>query len=442
MDNFQRQQSVWNLVRENVPYSELPEFRAVLGETLIDTCTELYSEVEIWETIWQEVHRSEQGSRPKTPVFPLADPPAIKGLLKAEIQLLLLTLRERAASQGRDEEEVMSQYSPSVVSYALGSTQRQGSPGSWCERPLSSLSKTGSRSVSSLSSHTSFEEEIKALRHKLNISHIEEIVSHLRSVLTEECEALKRDVQVLQENIETERASRQRGTASPEPTVAELKEVRRLIQNDWKFQNLMSCYPTTDILSTRNPQIQARETSKLDLSAPGIYASHLKPCPPRDKDHIITAVSLSQRDKPTAGSSKTSVSPSDTAQHRKLDQSHSRFSIASSLESDLRLMNINNSSTTEQKFSIPSSAMEHESMPKESKYRGNSVRASAFRLVPAASVTVSGSTKNLLLKMEVTRDSDLGHLQPTPPTVQRPASRGPRGSRHLCVPQPDSLLST
>lgn len=45
MDNFQHQQSVWNLVKENVPYSELPEIRAVLGDALIDTYTELYSEV-------------------------------------------------------------------------------------------------------------------------------------------------------------------------------------------------------------------------------------------------------------------------------------------------------------------------------------------------------------------------------------------------------------
>lgn len=45
MDNFQRQQSVWNLVKENVPCSELPEIRDVLGETLIDTYAELYSEV-------------------------------------------------------------------------------------------------------------------------------------------------------------------------------------------------------------------------------------------------------------------------------------------------------------------------------------------------------------------------------------------------------------
>uniref|UniRef100_A0A671RIZ9 Coiled-coil domain-containing protein 24-like n=1 Tax=Sinocyclocheilus anshuiensis TaxID=1608454 RepID=A0A671RIZ9_9TELE len=227
MDNFQRQQSVWNLVKDNVSSSELPEIRAVLGETLIDTYAELYSEVEMWEKIWKELCCSEKGSRPEAPIFPLADPPAVKELLKAEIQLLLLTLREKAARQGRDEEEVMAQYSPSVVSYALGSssTQRQGSPGSWCEtkspsRPPSSLSETRSRSVSSLSSHSSCEEEIKALRHKLNITHIDEVVSHLRSVITEESEALKRDVQVLQENLETERASAQTEPVSPEPSVA------------------------------------------------------------------------------------------------------------------------------------------------------------------------------------------------------------------------------
>uniref|UniRef100_A0A8C1JFE0 Uncharacterized protein n=1 Tax=Cyprinus carpio TaxID=7962 RepID=A0A8C1JFE0_CYPCA len=143
--------------------------------------------VEMWEKIWQEHRCSEKGNRPEAPMFPLADPPAVKELLKAEIQLLLLTLREKAARQGRDEEEVMAQYNPSVVSDSLGSssTQRRGSPGSWCEmkspsRPPSSLSEIGGRSVYSLSSHSSCEEEIKALRHKLNITHIDEVVTHLR----------------------------------------------------------------------------------------------------------------------------------------------------------------------------------------------------------------------------------------------------------------------
>ncbi|XP_051773542.1 coiled-coil domain-containing protein 24 [Ctenopharyngodon idella] len=393
MDNFQRQQSVWNLVQENVPCSELPEIRAVLGDTLIDTYTELYSEVEMWEKIWQDLRYSERGSRPEAPLFPLADPPAVKELLKAEIRLLLLTLREKAARQGRDEEEVMSQYNPSVVSYALcsSSTQRQGSPGSWCEkklpsRPPSSQSEIGSRSVSSLSSHSSCEEEIKALRHKLNITHIDEVVTHLRSVLTEESEALKRDVQVLQENLETERASTQ-----TDPTVAELKEERRLIQRDLNIKSLISCSYNTINQSTRNSQIHAREMSEIALSANDSERPtfpHLKPCPPRDTNHI---------------------------------------------RSNLPLMSSPSAESTRHTSAL-------EQGDKECKYRGHSVRASAFRLVPAASVRASGAVKDFLLKMEVTRNGDLDRFQPAPPAVQRTASRG--RNRHLCIPQPDSLLSS
>ncbi|XP_016397218.1 coiled-coil domain-containing protein 24 [Sinocyclocheilus rhinocerous] len=405
MDNFQRQQSVWNVVKENVPCTELPEIRAVLGEALIDSYTELYSEVEMWEKIWQELRCSEKGNRPEAPMFPLADPPAVKELLKAEIQLLLLTLREKAARQGRDEEEVMAQYNPSVVSYALGSssTQRQESPGSWCEikspsRPPSSLSEIGSRSASSLSSHSSCEEEIKALRHKLNITHIDEVVTHLRSVITEESEALKRDVQVLQENLETGKARAQPEPLSPEPTIAELKEERRLIQRNLNEQSLISCCHNTNNQSARNQQIHARETRKLALSAndsegpkpSNSTVPHFKPCPPRDPNHI---------------------------------------------RSDLPLMSYSIAEST-----IPISALEHGN--KECKYRGNSLRASAFRLVPAASVKASGSVKDFFLKMEVTQNSDLDCLQPAPPAVQITASRGQRGSRHLCLPQPDSLLSS
>ncbi|XP_052404393.1 coiled-coil domain-containing protein 24 [Carassius gibelio] len=383
MDNFQRLQSVWNLVKENVPCSELPEIRAVLGETLIDTYAELYSEVEMWEEIWKELCCSEKGSRPEAPKFPLADPPAVKELLKAEIQLLLLTLREKAARQGRDEEEVMAQYSPSVVSYALSSrsTQRQGSPRSRCEtqspsRPPSSLSETRSRSVSSLPSHSSCEEEIKALRHKLNITHIDEVVTHLRSVITEESEALKRDVQILQENLETERAS-----AQTEPSVAELKEERRLIQRNLNEQSLIT--NNTNNQSTRNPHIHIRETCKPVLSENYLEGPiPCKPCPPIDVNHIRNAPPLM--------------------------------------------------STPSAQSTIHISALKQGD--KDCKYRANSLRASTFRLVPAASVQASGSVKDLFLKMEVTKNSELVCLQPAPPAVQRTASRGQKGSRRLCVP--------
>ncbi|XP_067309591.1 coiled-coil domain-containing protein 24 [Pseudorasbora parva] len=396
MDNFQRQQSLWNLVRENVPCSEFPEIRAVLGDSLIDTYAELYAEVEMWEKIWQELHYSEQGGRPEAPGFPLADPPAVKELLKAEIQLLLLTLREKAARQGRDEEEVMARYKPSVVSYALGrsSTKRRGSPDGWCEnksptRPSSSQSETGSRSISSLTSHSSCEEEIKALRQKLNITHIDEVVTHLRSVLTEESEALKRVVQVLQDNLESARVG-----APTEPTVAELKEERRLIQRDLNVQSLISCSNTINH-GTRSPQIHARETNDLVLS--GNYSERPKPSNPTIP-HLTPCLA------------------SDTHHIR----------------SDLPLMSSSSSQSTSSTF-----ALGH--VDKGCKHRGSSVRASAFRLVPAASVTASGYVKDFLLKMDLTRNGDPDHLQPAPPAVRRTANRGRRGNPCL---QPNSLLSS
>ncbi|XP_065132675.1 coiled-coil domain-containing protein 24 [Paramisgurnus dabryanus] len=438
MDDFQRQQSVWNLVKENVPYSELSEIRGAIGDTLIDMYTELCSEVQMWKKIWQEIHDSEQGSRPETPVFPLADPPAIKELLKAEIQLLLLTLRERAARHGRDAEEFMAQYNPNVVSYALGSssTQRQESPKSCWEtakspsRPPSSLSEIGSRPLSRLSSYSSCEEEIKTLRHKLNITHIDEVVSHLRSVLTEECEALKRDVMVLQENIETERRP-----VSPDPTVAELKEERRIIQRDLKAQILMSSSQTPNNLTIRNPQIHHRESHKLASSANDFeriqHSNHktvpptLKPCPPRDVDHLRRAVSPKEKDR---------LSP-----HRTLDPHldhhpsgpNNTETINSPLNNHIRLINDNSSNVELNSFL-------NSTLECDDRHRRNSVRASAFRLIPAASVGTSGSTQGLI-KPHASKDGELAHLQPAPPAVQRPSRGGQRGRRYLCVPQHDQF---
>lgn len=45
MEETECPQSVWNLIVEHVPESELPEIRVLLGDALIDIYTEMYSEV-------------------------------------------------------------------------------------------------------------------------------------------------------------------------------------------------------------------------------------------------------------------------------------------------------------------------------------------------------------------------------------------------------------
>ncbi|XP_036409780.1 coiled-coil domain-containing protein 24 [Megalops cyprinoides] len=249
VESYELTPSAWCLVKEHVPTSELPEIREVLGGALVDLCTETYSEVEMWVQIWREVC-CKRGGTPKPPRATLADPPVVKELLKAEIRLLLLTVRERAAREGRDSNAALFQYSPVVVSYAMHSGESDGTQGGSSQtngqedysRPQSAQSQQEVRASSRLSSGSSCEDDIKAVKHKLNVTHIDEVVAHLKSVLTEDCEAMKREIQFLQECVE--RKSRNHGEDPvQEPTVLELKEERKLIQMDLAKDSL-HCHPT------------------------------------------------------------------------------------------------------------------------------------------------------------------------------------------------------
>uniref|UniRef100_A0A3Q3WZY6 Uncharacterized protein n=1 Tax=Mola mola TaxID=94237 RepID=A0A3Q3WZY6_MOLML len=116
-----------NLIAEHVAGSELPKIRTALGNSLLDMYTDMHSEVRLWYKMWQENQqgKSSSGSRSGTPHphglgSPLADPPAVKELVRAEVKMLLQTLRERASTGGRGEEELVSRYKPEMVDYALG----------------------------------------------------------------------------------------------------------------------------------------------------------------------------------------------------------------------------------------------------------------------------------------------------------------------------------
>lgn len=51
----------------------------------------------MWEQMWHEVH----AGKSQVPHSSLADPPAVKELLRSELQLLLLSLRQQASTLGR-----------------------------------------------------------------------------------------------------------------------------------------------------------------------------------------------------------------------------------------------------------------------------------------------------------------------------------------------------
>ncbi|XP_074507749.1 coiled-coil domain-containing protein 24 [Sebastes fasciatus] len=224
-------QSLWSLIAEHVTGSELPKIHTALGHSLVDMYTDVHTEAEMWYKMWQESQQGINSSRTGTPLprqqaSPLADPPAIKELVRAEVKMLLQTLRERANREGRDSEELVFRYKPETVDYALGHLDS-------CSRNFTNPGDTddGSRRSSHCSVQPIAEDEIEAMRDKLNVSDIDQVVDRLRSVLMEECEALSRLMKHFKGNIKQKCLSQCEFDKS-EPTLAELRELRGAIQMD------------------------------------------------------------------------------------------------------------------------------------------------------------------------------------------------------------------
>uniref|UniRef100_A0A8C6ULC8 Uncharacterized protein n=1 Tax=Neogobius melanostomus TaxID=47308 RepID=A0A8C6ULC8_9GOBI len=91
--------------KEHVSESQLPKIHTALGHSLVHKYTEAYTEVKFLLFICTVL--SDPTSNRKEFIFglftpsSLADPPAVKELVRAEVRMLLQTLRERA---GRYEE--------------------------------------------------------------------------------------------------------------------------------------------------------------------------------------------------------------------------------------------------------------------------------------------------------------------------------------------------
>ncbi|XP_029473680.1 coiled-coil domain-containing protein 24 isoform X4 [Rhinatrema bivittatum] len=212
--------SLWKMVEEHVPASERPEIKKILGEAAIDLSLELHAEVDTLLELWRELRRgtfsADQQLVPRgRPV--LADPPVIKDMLKEEIRLLLLSVQQKAHSEGRDEDKAIAKYNSKVVHFVMGSSR----PGSRMCRPRSVIGKHGGEDVpsrvctashgsdertgSSLSMGYSLADTLEVIKEKLNVSSIHEVVVHLQSVLEEECQSLKRRSAFLLSCLEEEK---------------------------------------------------------------------------------------------------------------------------------------------------------------------------------------------------------------------------------------------
>nr|XP_033773072.1 coiled-coil domain-containing protein 24 isoform X2 [Geotrypetes seraphini] len=229
---FEPPLSLWKLVEEHVPASERLEIRKILGEHAIDLSLELHREVDTWLKVRHELRSGTfYGDRLPGPSSrpALADPPLIKDMLKEEIRLLLMSVRQRAHSEGR----------------------------------------TGS----------SLEDTLETIKEKLNISSIDEVVAHLRSVLEEECQSLKREIAFLQSFIMREKDYTD--LMAPDPTLTELKEERRVIKQDLQLKPwVRSSRPSHKAVLPKNADESIRpvdlmfQSSAAEMFHGGISCSH------------------------------------------------------------------------------------------------------------------------------------------------------------------------
>ncbi|KAM4551285.1 coiled-coil domain-containing protein 24 [Odontesthes bonariensis] len=251
--------------------------------------TEAYAEAEIWQ-------ESQQGGKhsggPETSFtcqqgFPLADPPAVKELVRAEVKMLLQTLKERTCRRGRDVEEPLFRYKLETVNYALG---HQDICYSNCSNPEDT--ENPSRRSSHCSVQSSAEDEIEEIRDKLNVNEIHTVVSRLRSIFLGEYEALTAVIKDLKDNIKQKYHSE---SEKSEPSLSELQELRGAIQMELELLPSSSPPPVKGLKNNFRLSAGQRPDTLLPLTPTSVLRPlplcQLKPRPPSGRPPDKTSLS-------------------------------------------------------------------------------------------------------------------------------------------------------
>ncbi|XP_073936438.1 coiled-coil domain-containing protein 24 isoform X3 [Castor canadensis] len=266
--------SLWELVEEHVPFPERPEMKRILGEAAVDLNLELRAEVTMLQALLQEVRSSQaQDSRPiSDPSSLLAPPPLLRDLVRQELRQLLQSLRHKAIFEGRWESQVRTPF-PGTSGLVLPLTRSQDglflrfperSPSASFMCPVCRDQTQAWAKFSPKVLRFAFEEpkcdfpeqeipqmragepsnyrDLSIIKDQLNVSSIDQVAGYLRALLEEERLTLEREISTLQHCLEVEHTeAHQSKKATLEPTLAELKEQKKAMEQELQASLRPSC---------------------------------------------------------------------------------------------------------------------------------------------------------------------------------------------------------
>ncbi|XP_051868856.1 coiled-coil domain-containing protein 24 [Pristis pectinata] len=278
-NNYEQPLSLWKLIEECVPPCERDEIRVILGESAVDLTLDLHAEVAMLLEIWRSMKTSRlTPSHSQASHAVLPESPAIKDLLRHEIQLLLLNIQNKAHKEGRDESDALSSYNHDVVSFALGQNKAAYTPSrsvnaesmkdKWMV--LQSSQTTNNFENESFSSLSHLKDNVEAVKDKVNVTNIDKIVAHLQSILQEESKILEKYIQFLQECLEEEHnCSLDPKMQTAVPSIAELREERKILERDLQLAtpSVQSLVQVHKLYGCRSSQRSCRRTVRLNNPA-------------------------------------------------------------------------------------------------------------------------------------------------------------------------------
>ncbi|KAK7099732.1 hypothetical protein V1264_022793 [Littorina saxatilis] len=205
--------------------------------------------LEIWRD-YQDETESESRSTPK-----LAEPPHVRDRLVQEICFLAENVRDKSTRKGMNPEALFSRHNSQILDYAEESKRSGSSLG--MARPQSAMSSDGRETPLSPSNEASrradlsctIHEDVTSANQKLNYVHFGEVCIRLRETLTKEMEQLEADVLFLHgclDNAADIRSHAGSPALTREPTIAELREERSLLEKELLSRETAPATPTVN----------------------------------------------------------------------------------------------------------------------------------------------------------------------------------------------------